>query len=300
MTKYINELNDIIVDTITDINKLNTKYSNEDLEEKDRIASTFYTSVLNGLISFKDDVVNEVSNKCGLSNKDVKIVLNDFKDDMKNVDSSYVITDDPFIIETKSGKKIVLSEDPISYRTVTGRKIVLDKDPVLKRKKLVLDEDPISIETKSGRKIILDEDPVKNEIRSNNIAILESKLNGLYTPAPWSGYEDNIAFISDDDPFIIELPKGKKLVLDEDPISYNTSSGNRIVLDEDPIKSKGRLVLDEDPISINLKSGKTIVLSEDPVITNYKKSNVSLFGKKQSKGNKIVLDEDPISISVLD
>lgn len=273
MKEYIGELNGLIDETIVSIKKLENKYLGSSDDAAIKASTAVYTTVLDGLKSFREDIVSEVTNKCASSSKDVKIVLDKYNNDYlsaTNAESddaaSYIITKSPFIIETKKGKKIVLNEDPVSYRTVSGKKIVLDKDPIGNR--LILDEDPISIDTKSGKKIILDEDPVKNTIVGNNVAVIDKDSKGVFTSSPWSSYNNDIAFITDSEPIVVEMTNGKKLVLDEDPIAFKTVSGKKLVLKEDPIKGpkKKRIVLDEDPVSVKLKSGRVIVLDEDPII----------------------------------
>ena len=230
MDNFINELNELFEETIYKINKIEDKY--------DDIAVSYISNIYKNILRSSLDLNEE------------KDIFDKFKNIEYGKVSSFLVSDNPTIIQTKSGKKIVLSEDPISIKTSTGKKIVLDHDPITRKK---------------SKRIVLDHDPIAH----NNISIIESKIKDLYTPSPWSGYDETIAFVSDENPTIVELPKGKKIVLSEDPISYKTKTGKKIVLDHDPIQNPNalkRIVLKEDPISIQTKSGKKIVLDHDPEI----------------------------------
>jgi len=227
MNDYIKKIHSIISDAKISIKEEGLKalkgVKDEEEINKIKLASIHYEVMLSGILLYEKRIEEEIADRAKLStNSGVKIVLD--KDPVNREELSsdtyayegdigaFVSDNDPVIIKTKSGKKIVLDEDPVSIINKTGKKIELDEDPKFKKKGsvIVLNEDPVSIKTVSGKKIILDEDPVSNKITSNKIIVLN------------------------EDPEFKGKRMGKVLKLEEDP-EFSLKTNNKIELDEDPI-----------------------------------------------------------------
>ena len=227
MDKYLDKIHSIISDARLSIKEEGLKalkdVKDEEEQKRIKIASIHYEIMLSEMLLYKDEIESKINDQVKfVSNKGTKIVLDEdpgIKEDLSIENYAYegevgafVSDEEPIVVETKSGKKIVLDEDPAFYITKTGKKIELADDPKFKKDKtnnrIVLDEDPVSIKTKSGKKIILDEDPVSNKLKSNKVIVLS------------------------EDPFFRTRKTGKVFKLDDDPIKRHAT---RIELDEDPI-----------------------------------------------------------------
>jgi hypothetical protein len=287
MKEYLNKIYSIINDArlaIIDEGNKEQEIAKDDAEkEKIKIASLHYDVLLNGILTFKNEIEDKIDEKAQLlNNTGIKIVLNEEPMDDVQANGAYayegdvgafVTDEDPVIIETKSGKKIVLDSDPVFYIDNTGKKIVLDEDPKFELgNKIVLDEDPISIMTKTGRKIILDEDPVGNTLVSNKVIVLS------------------------EDPIFNLGTTGNAFSLDEDPIFH---------LDEEEENKSNEEVVDSiqkiRDILRNMKSeqGKVITLDEEPKFNIESDGNTFTINEEVNTSNsKIVLDEDTVNIRI--
>ncbi len=233
MNNYIENIHSIISDARLAIKeeglKALKKAKNEEEEKKIKLASVHYEVMLSGLLLYEDNIKDSINDKIKLiNNEGAKVELEKDPTIKENLSTetyayegevgAFVSDEDPFVVETKSGKRIVLDSDPVFYINSSGKKIELDEDPKFKiaktNKKIVLDEDPVSVKTKSGKKIILDSDP--ESIKTSN----------------------------------------KIIILSEDPKFKLANSGTIIELDEDPkfkkFSSNTKIELDEDPISITI------------------------------------------------
>ncbi len=236
MNEYIEKVHSIISDARLNIKDESLKALNNVKDEEEikkiKLASIHYETMLSAIILFEKEIQDSIDEKTKLSlNSGVKIVLD--KDPVDNEDYSsdtyayegavgaFVSDEDPYIIKTKSGKKIVLDEEPDIIVNRTGKKFSLDEEPKFKGTKtdkiIHLDEDPVSIKTKSGKKIVLDEDPVSKKIKSNKVIVLS------------------------EEPEFKTSKTGKVFKLEEDPIQR---SKNKFVLAEEPINLT---IEDEDP-----------------------------------------------------
>ena len=226
MDEYLKKIHSIISDAKASIKEEGLKalknVDDDEENKKIKVASIHYEAMLSGILLFEKRIKEEIDDKSKLClNSGVKIVLDKDPNEVERLSTdnyayegdmgAFVSNDDPIIIKTKSGKKIVLDEDPVLYVNKSGKKIVLDKDPDFKKKGnvIVLDEDPISIKTKSGKRIILDEDPVSNKIKSNKVIVLNEDPDFKGT-------------------------KIKVIKLDKDP-DFRIKTNTRIELAEDPI-----------------------------------------------------------------
>ena len=285
MKEYLNKIYSIINDAreaIIDEGNKEQEIAKDDTEkEKIKIASLHYDVLLNGILTFKNEIEDRIDEKTQLlNNTGIKIVLNE--DPIGDVQTNgayayegdigaFVTDEDPVIVETKSGKKIVLDSDPVFYINNTGKKIVLDEDPEFKlNNKIVLDEDPISIMTTTGKRIILDEDPVGNTLVSNKVIILSEDpiFNLGNTGNAFSLDEDPIFKLDDEDTpkenVIDSIQKirdilkdmnnndGKVIRLDNDPEFKIDNDGNTFTINEEASTTNNKIVLDEDPVNIRI------------------------------------------------
>ena len=123
------------------------------------------------MLLYKKEIEEKINKQAKLlNNPGVKIVLDEdptMKENLSMDNYAYegdigvfVSDKDPFIVETKSGKRIVLDSDPVSYVSEECKNVDIDKVPMFKKRKdkrrLVLDQDPLSVKTKTGKKIILE------------------------------------------------------------------------------------------------------------------------------------------------
>lgn len=220
MDELIKIINKIISDAKSSIKDESEKaYNKADSEiEKKRIKITgiHYEVMLSEMLLYKKEIEEKINKQAKLlNNPGVKIVLDEdptMKENLSMDNYAYegdigvfVSDKDPFIVETKSGKRIVLDSDPVSYVSEEGKNVDIDKVPMFKKRKdkrrLVLDQDPLSVKTKTGKKIILDEEPNTNRLKTNKVIVLTK------------------------DPI---LPKttGKKIILDEEPLSFRINDDN--------------------------------------------------------------------------
>ncbi len=286
MKEYLNKIYSIINDAreaIIDEGNKEQEIAKDDKEkEKIKIASLHYDVLLNGILTFKNEIEDRIDEKTQLlNNTGIKIVLNE--DPIGEVPTNgayayegdvgaFVTDEDPVIVETKSGKKIVLDSEPVFYINNTGKKIVLDEDPEFKlNNKIVLDEDPISIMTTTGKRIILDEDPVGNTLASNKVIILsEDPIFNLGTTGNAFSLDEDPIFNLDDDvekdeenvinsiqkirDILKDMNKedGKIIRLDSDPQFKIDNDGNSFTINEETPTTNNKIVLDEDPVNIRI------------------------------------------------
>ena len=270
MKEYLDKIYSIISDArlaiIEEGNKKQENAKDEHEKEKIKIASLHYDVLLNGILTFKSEIEDRIDEKSQLlNNTGVKIVLNEEPLDDVPTNGAYayegdvgafVTDEDPVIIETKSGKKIVLDEDPVFYIDNTG----------------VLDEDPISIMTKTGKKIILDEDPVGNTLASNKVIILsEDPIFNLGTTGNSFTLDEDPIFKLDDEndednkeEVLDSIEKirdilrnlnnesSKIIRLDKEPVFNIENDGNEYTINEESKATSTKIVLDEDPVNIRI------------------------------------------------
>ena len=285
MKEYLDKIYSIINDAriaiIDEGNKEQENTTDEKEKEKIKITTLHYDVLLNGILTFKNEIEDRIDEKVQLlNNTGVKIILNE--DPIEDVPTNgayayegdigaFVSDEDPVIVETKSGKKIVLDSDPVFYINNTGKKIILDEDPKFDiGNKIVLDEDPISIMTRTGKKIILDEDPVGNTLLSNKVIILsEDPIFNLGTTGNAFSLEEDPIFNIDDEETSKEnvidsiqrirdilrnmnQETGKIIRLDNEPTFNIENDGNTYTINEEINTANNKIVLDEDPVTIRI------------------------------------------------
>lgn len=217
MDELIKKINTIISDARSSIKEESEKAYDAEKDEKEKkrikVTGIHYEVMLSEILLYKKEIEDKVNNQVKMmSNTGVKIVLDEDPTIKENLSTdkyayegdvgAFVSDDEPFVVQTKSGKRIVLDSDPISYVSEEGINVEIDKVPKFKdskkSKRIVLDQDPLSIKTKTGKKIILDEDPKSNSLKTNKVIVLTSDPN-------------------------ISRKTGKKIVLDEEPLGIRIS-----------------------------------------------------------------------------
>ncbi len=315
MNEYIKGINSIIKESIENIKSLEKEYSNLDAVERETITSVYidylknafsYEKFLNGLINPIRDFK--------LDHDPVAIKSFDVVDDSNN-NVTHVLTleNDPLILQTRTGRKIVLNEEPKSLLNKEGHEIILDHDPVSiagATKKFILDEEPALIKLKSGKKIVLEHDPVVIDNIKNNSQVMDDYFSYAGNDLIFNDdvYVLNVknsdtSYVLDDEPGLFLNDMDEKILysldysndskihsftLDQDPVKVVLNNGHEFTLSSDPVRIETHaFYLDHDPKCINMKvNGKKIVLDHDPVSIS------------SSVHKEIILKEDPITIEL--
>ena len=196
--------------------------------------------------------------------KGINAIIKDTIENIKSLEDKYT-NDDKTQVETVTSLYINYLKNALSYENILNKLFIHTND-------FSMEHDPVSIKIKSF-------DVVDNS--NNNITHVLSM---------------------DNDPLILQMRNGKKIVLNEEPNSLLNKDGKEIILDHDPVSIAGtakKFILDDEPALIKLKSGKKIVLDHDPVVIDNIKNNSEVMDDYFSySGNNLVFKDDVYVVNV--
>ena len=293
MNDAFKQFNKIIVSAREDIAELERKLINEakdeSSKEKIRLIGINYEVVLSSLVSFRDEIEAKINVPSKIDTKGIKIVLDndptsvEEENDYVAKPGVFVTDNEPVIIKTKTGKKIVLDEDPVAYISPYGHKIDIEEPDL----------------TRTGKKITSSkiEDKVGGTGKKFTSSKIEDTLTGKVINS--DKLEETLTGKVINNDKLEETLTGH--VINNDKLE-ETLTGHVIVLDEDPssviLRSGKKIILDEDALSKKILTNHVIVLDEDELMKS--ESKIIVPEKKRLTGKKIELDEEPIEISIVE